>query len=190
MPFLILYMFSSHQPWSQSTAACQHSMEATVWGSATVETGTMGILEKESPPLRFILIYFQYVQPRFHQMQWRYQMQRRALAGPVLSRQLHWAVLTTSATAVLLQSSMFYVILKISIESVNSRGKAYTAIASPRPPPLFFLNFSEQFCNSQVFQEMQVCDLLVVRDTQLCFCMGQGTTFVTPVLFYTKARLQ
>lgn len=50
--------------------------------------------------------------------------------------------------------------------------------------------FSEQFYNSQVFQEMQVCDLFTVGDTQLCFCMGQGTTFVTPVLFYTKARLQ
>lgn len=55
---------------------------------------------------------------------------------------------------------------------------------------IFFLKISEQFYNSQVFQEMQVCDLFTVRDTQLYFCMGQGTTFVTPVLFYTKARLQ
>lgn len=39
----------------------------------------------------------------------------------------HWAVLTPSAAAVLLQSSIFFIILKISVESINYRGKAYTA---------------------------------------------------------------
>lgn len=65
---------------------------------------------------------------------------------------------------------------------------------APPPPFFLFLFFSKtsqsKFVTAKSFQEMQVCDLFMLRDTQLRFCMGQGTTFVTPVLFYTKARLQ
>jgi len=58
-----------------------------------------------------------------------HQTQRLASAVRALSKQLLWAVLT-SAIAILLQSSIFLKKMpEISVENVNSRGKAYTAIA-------------------------------------------------------------